>query len=123
MRMWMIPPKLMCNQHLLGEHNEIHKHRHVFEKQWSIDGRMKPVVQIVPAEMERRHEELVIEMAFRGFNHQSPYELPDLSYLPSEYLNAKVDLRFSVVDLKDRCKECKERMEKYEKEEEMCLVW
>ncbi len=25
MRTWMVPPQIMCRQHLLGEHNEIHK--------------------------------------------------------------------------------------------------
>jgi hypothetical protein len=24
MRMWMVPPKVMCRKHLLGEHVEIH---------------------------------------------------------------------------------------------------
>lgn len=24
MRMWMVPPELMCRQHLLGEHVELH---------------------------------------------------------------------------------------------------
>lgn len=24
MRMWMLPPQLLCRQHLLGEHKELH---------------------------------------------------------------------------------------------------
>ena len=52
MRLWMIDPKLLCTQHLLGEHLEIHKHRHVFIKHYSITGRIYPIVQIEPASME-----------------------------------------------------------------------
>lgn len=32
MRMWMIDPKLLCRKHLLGEHNEIHKHLPSFRR-------------------------------------------------------------------------------------------
>jgi len=40
MRMWMVEPKLLCKKHLLGEHNEIHKHRHNFVKKHSVKGRI-----------------------------------------------------------------------------------
>jgi len=46
MRMWMIDPSLLCRKHLLGEHNEIHKHRHNFEKHHSVTGRIYPIVLI-----------------------------------------------------------------------------
>jgi hypothetical protein len=62
----MINPSLLCNKHLIGEHGEIHKHRHVFEKQYSVSGRISPVVQIQPQDMEKRHNELAKEMSIRG---------------------------------------------------------
>ena len=106
MRMWMVDPRLLCRKHLLGEHGEIHKHRHNFVKHHSISKRVSPVVQIEPSSMEKRHDELAAEMLRRGFNHQSPFEQPDISYLPNVEQNARVDLSISYNDLVDRCPEC-----------------
>lgn len=103
MRMWMIPPSRMCNKHLLGEHGEIHKHRHNFEKKHKMGGRLAPTVQIVPHRMEERHDELVKEMEKRGMNHKSPFAQPDTSYLP----RVEADLIYNVEDLATRCPECK----------------
>lgn len=111
MRMWMLNPKLLCNKHLLGEHGEIHKHRQSFEKHYSIAGRIFPVVHIEPWAMERRHNELAAEMLERGMQHQSPYTLPDLSYLPFEHRTAVVDIEVSKYELSARCLECKARIE------------
>lgn len=108
--MWGINPKLLCDKHLIGEHGEIHKHRHNFVKKHSIAKRISPVVQIEPQNMETRHNQLVIEMLARGFNHNSPYELPDLSYLPINERNAKIDVQNSISDLSNRCPECHKRL-------------
>jgi predicted Ser/Thr protein kinase len=110
MRMWMLNPKLLCRNHLLGEHNEIHKHKHVFEKHYSIFGRIHPAVLIEPDNMKKRHDDLVLEMLERGYNHQSPYEQPPLSYLPDDQRCAKVDMEYNLKDLYDRCPECRSRM-------------
>jgi hypothetical protein len=110
MRMWGINPKLLCRQHLLGEHNEIHKHRHNFVKHHSIAKRISPVVQIEPENMKKRHDEIVAEMIDRGYNHNSPYEQPDLSYLKSEEKYAKISLDVSITDLRNRCPECTKRI-------------
>jgi len=108
--MWGINPKLLCRNHLLGEHNEIHKHRHNFVKKHSIAKRISPVVQIEPENMKARHDALVEEMIARGYNHNSPYEQPDLSHLKSEERFAKINLSISVGDLKARCSECSSRI-------------
>lgn len=107
MRMWMIDPKLLCNKHLMGEHFEIHKHRHNFVKGHSVKGRLNPIVQIEPISMEERHNSLVLEIKDRGMNHKSPYEQPDLSSYGKEVLNAKVDQRESIKDLCKRCEKCR----------------
>jgi hypothetical protein len=107
MRMWMIDPRLLCDQHLLGEHGEIHKHKHNFVKRHNVVGRIVPVVQIEPAKMQERHDELAEEMLRRGMNHQSPYEQPDVSYLPEWIQEAKVDTSISKSDLVSRCTICK----------------
>ena len=102
MRMWQIPPEFMCQKHILGEHYELHKHLHNFQKKHSITGRIKPVVQIEPSSMETRHNELA-----NYINHNSPYTQPDISYLPIDEQKAKVDLNISYKDLSDRCPECR----------------
>ena len=111
MRMWMLPPEYLCRKHLLGESNEIHKHKHNFEKHHSIKGRIFPIVLIEPENMKSRHDELAQEMIRRGYNHNSPYEQPDLSYLPDDQRYAKVDLEYNLNDLCERCPECRERIE------------
>ena len=104
MRMWMVDPKILCKNHLLGEHGELHKHRHCFEKQYKMAGRMG---HIEPESMESRHDELVVEMKRRGYNHNSPFEQPDVSYLP-EML---VDPDDALEDLLNRCEHCRKRYE------------
>ena len=110
MRMFMLNPKLLCRNHLLGEHSELHKHRHIFEKHHSIAGRISPIVLIEPESMKSRHDELAIEMLARGYNHQSPYEQPDLSHLSDDQRYAKVDLEYNLKDLYNRCSECKNKI-------------
>lgn len=111
--MWMVDPKLLCNKHLIGEHGEIHKHRHVFVKGQSIDGRINPVVQIEPKSMQKRHDELTKEMENRfGKSYNSPYIQPDISYLPHNYQTIEVDTKQSINDLLDRCECCRERINK-----------
>jgi hypothetical protein len=105
--MWMIDPKLLCRKHLLGEHAEIHKHRHNFVKKHRISGRITPVVLIEPENMQSRHDEIAEEMLRRCYNHKSPYEQPDLSHLSDNERYARVDLEYNVEDLKKICLECK----------------
>lgn len=115
MRMWMIEPKFLCKKHLLGEHGEIHKFKHTFVKQYSIKGRITPIVQIEPLNMKKRHDELVLEFERRGYNHKSPYEMPDISYLTIDEQNVKVDLEYNLKDLIKRCTDCKERYNNFKK--------
>ena len=77
--MWMCDPKTLCRNHLLGEHFELHKFRHIFVKQQDVSTRMKRG-QIFPKHMKQRHDELVKEMEYRGYKHNSPYIMPDVSY-------------------------------------------
>ena len=108
MRMWMIDPNLMCQKHRLGEHGEIHKHRHNFLKHHSIAGRISPVVQIEPESMSYRHDELAKTLK----NHKSPYELPSLGHLPIEQRTAKVNQDESIIELCKRCPDCRALIEK-----------
>lgn len=105
MRMWMIDPKKLCRKHLLGEHGEIHKHRHNFVKGHKIGGRKG---QIEPMSMQERHDELAKEMLMRGYNHKSPYTQPNLSHYDLD--GFIVDREESEKDLSSRCSDCRERI-------------
>lgn len=113
MRMWMINPMLLCKKHLLGEHGELHKHWHCFVKQHDMSGRFSPVVQIEPLSMLRRHDELAKEMLRRNYKHNSPYIMPDVSYL-EQFLHLKIDLGYNVQDLHARCEECRRRYDDFQ---------
>lgn len=100
--------RFLCDQHLLGAHFELHKHRHSFVKKYSITGRIFPEVQIEPSRMKKYHNELVKEMVRRGMRHHSPYRLPDLQYLPKKERTAKIELAISLRKLKS-CTNCLNR--------------
>jgi len=97
----MIKPKQMCNQHLLGEHFEIHKAvgnlRH--SGKWTKSLTEKGFLE--PQNFLARHNELVEEMLARSFNHNSP-----LKYARIRTLFGKVDVQLSINDLKKRCAKC-----------------
>lgn len=107
MRMWMVNPKLLCRKHLLGEHGEIHKFRHSFVKQHKMGKRVE-LGQIDHTNMESRHDELRDEMLSRGYNHNSDYVQPDISYIK---LVPKIDINLNLSDLSERCEDCKRRIE------------
>ena len=74
MRVWDLPPRLLCRQHLLGEHRELHAiwavltqgkrgySHHPETLRWK--GKLKALYQ--------RHENQVAELARRGYRHLSP---------------------------------------------------
>ena len=73
MRIWDLPPNVLCRNHLLGEHRELHAlwniltqnktgyRNHPETKRWI--GKQKALYQ--------RHVALVVEMGKRKYNHQS----------------------------------------------------
>jgi len=98
----MIEPCLLCRQHLLGEHFEIHKAvgnlKH--SKTWANSLASKGFLE--PQNFIKRHKAIITEMKRRGFNHQSPLEVRGIK-LPK----GKVDTKKSVNDLRKRCKKCR----------------
>ena len=76
MRIWDLEPGILCRNHLLGEHLELHciwtvitqgkkgYSRHPETLRWV--GRLKALYL--------RHEKLVAEMESRGYNHISPLD-------------------------------------------------
>jgi len=102
MRMWNIDPRKMCNQHLLGEHFEIHKMignlRH--SRTWAESLTKKGFLE--PQNALTRHNKLVREMLKRKIKHKSPLNVKKVD-LPQ----GKVDVKKSKKDLIKRCKNCR----------------
>jgi hypothetical protein len=76
MRIWDVPPQILCRQHLLGEHRELHAlwtilsedrqayRRHPETIRW--EGKL--------AALYNRHAAIVEEMTRRGYGHHSPLD-------------------------------------------------
>lgn len=73
MRVWDVPPKILCRNHLLGEHRELHAI-------WTILTQGKTGYSHHPETLRwigklralyLRHDLLVVEMIRRGYNHHS----------------------------------------------------
>ena len=77
MRIWDVSPSMLCRQHLLGEHRELHAlwvvltqgkkgySRHPETLRWK--GKLNALYL--------RHEALLAEMTNRGYRHLSPLDL------------------------------------------------
>ena len=104
MRMWLVNPKIMCRNHLLGEHLELHMLASCLKNRKNIRGYIERDL-VDPSLLVKRHEELVEEMKRRGYSHSSSInELPEL--IAKGHINNHVNL----VELARRCHKCRENM-------------
>ncbi|MCJ7479288.1 MAG: pyrimidine dimer DNA glycosylase/endonuclease V [Candidatus Nanohaloarchaeota archaeon QJJ-7] len=105
-RMWLVDPEFLCDQHLLGEHKEMHQEVGQIEagNLETVKGHVREA-QVDTSLLEQRHGELVEEMENRGFNHKSPLDYEDELELGS------IDTEANLEDLKQRCEDCRERIE------------
>jgi hypothetical protein len=77
MRIWDLEPKVLCRQHLVAEHGELHSF-------WSILVNKKKGFSKHPETLRwrgklkapyLRHEKLVKELEERGYSHRSPLDI------------------------------------------------
>ena len=99
-RMWNVSPDVMCRQHLLGEHVEMHMVVGSINRGKSITGYTSNGL-LDTRHIQHRHDSLVTEMSLRGYNHQSPLDYTDSLY------DGSVDKQSNLVVLADRCTACK----------------
>jgi len=111
-RMWLVEPELMCREHLLGEHNEIHKllggilyHPYglaILKGQVEDDN-------VDVARARARHDELVVEMKRRGYNHDDAagWITSGVSHL---FKRREVSVSRNLEELADRCEKCRSRI-------------
>lgn len=78
MRVWDVDTKILCRQHLLGEHRELHGLWNILTKHGGVGGYARHPETLRWVGRGRalylRHEALVTEMLRRGYNHRSPID-------------------------------------------------
>lgn len=124
MRIWLVNPEFMCRQHLLGEHNEIHKLIGAMKKFKNLDGYFeKGLLELNYLSVSFRHNDLAVEMINRGYKHNSP--LNDYNgirrkyaenYKGDIYMYNRIDKEKNQKELFERCKNCKQRYKNFNKE-------
>lgn len=106
-RMWGIDPGLLCRNHLLGEHSEMHQEAGTIENHPHGEAVVKGHAekeQVDTSLIKERHDELVDEMERRGMNHDSPLDYRDSLGLGS------IDIEKNLEELAGRCEDCRERI-------------
>ncbi len=104
MRMWGVNPGYLCNQHLLGEHVEMHMFAGTIARGRSIAGYLAKGL-VNPCRIKTRHDLLAAELKKRGMNHHSPLEMECRS-LSEVTLNLDLNTR----ELRRRCPVCRTRL-------------
>jgi hypothetical protein len=76
MRIWDIEPRYLCQQHLLGEHRELHAIWSVITQNRTGYSHHPETLRWVDAlaALYERHEAEVAEMTTRGYHHHSPLD-------------------------------------------------
>ena len=100
--MWMVDPRILCTQHLLGEHVETH----MFVGHLLAGRKLgKYAALCETSALSSRHDALVVELLARGYKHNSP--LPEV---PKDRLGeGSIDRAKSLLDLTTRCALCAAR--------------
>lgn len=112
MRMWMVDPKKMCLQHLLGEHVECHMFVGTINKGTKVDGYISnDLLQI--QSLRERHDRIAEELKKRNFethgiikNHRTLLKDFNVNYCK----HIKIDKDRNEKELRRRCEECRRRM-------------
>lgn len=100
MRMWNVSPRILCRQHLLGEHYELHKLVGSIRRGYSITGYVKKGL-VNTRLIKKRHDALATEMRRRNMNHTSPLRYTDKLKM------GRVNVSASLRELAKRCPECR----------------
>lgn len=109
-RQWNVSPELLCDDHLRGEYNEMHKllggvRNHPHGLAILAGQQLEDNVDL--STISDRYDEIAAEMKRRGFKHDAI-----LTYFP--IINAGFETQISeqrnLEDLYDRCDSCRRRI-------------
>lgn len=98
--MWLVNPRKLCRQHLLGEHKELHQLVGSLLKNRSVLGHIEKG-QVEIHKIKSRHKELVKEMLRRGYNHNSKLKKF------KTFKAGKINIAENYAELERRCKNCR----------------
>jgi len=108
----MVDPRILCRQHLCGEHYEIHALMGCLRRGHSVDGYLVNNL-LEPSSLFARHEALKEEMLSRGYNHQSHLDSDEcercIKYLSPLRKIKTIHVGMALADLLNRCQECQAR--------------
>lgn len=102
----MVDPRIMCRQHLLGEHAEIHMFIGTINHGNSIKGYLEKGLLEIHS-LYNRHDDLVKEMKSRNYRHDSAIDKKWKQARNSGSVNKDKNLK----QLINRCSRCRERYE------------
>ncbi len=108
MRMWMTDPRIMCRQHLLGEHVETHMFVGTLNRGKSMDGYVENDLLEV-ASLRTRHDTLAKEMKRRGLKHKSPLPKYVCQQMTKAQQAHRITKERSHAELVRRCPLCRKR--------------
>lgn len=103
MRMWNVPTEIMCRNHLLGEHLEMHMFVGAIKRKMNIQGFIENNL-VDTSLLKKRHTQLIKEFKARGYNHKSkllPFSIRKMG---------KVHIEDNIKELARRCKECRKKI-------------
>ena len=108
-RMWGVDPKIMCHNHLLGEHREMHQVKGTVEKHDHGEAILEGLADanaINTLLIKQRHDDLVEEMERRDWDgHSTPMEDVENKFDGIGELDVEKNLEL----LLERCEDCRER--------------
>ena len=103
----MVDPRIMCRQHLLGEHAEIHMFIGTIDRGNSVKGYLdKGLLEI--HSLYERHNALVKEMKRRNYRH---YSETGEKWKHAGILGS-IDKEKNLEQLISRCSRCRKRYER-----------
>jgi len=104
-RQWLVEPREMCKQHLLGEHLEAHIFLSKMQKGYKLDGFRKGSMFFGASYVQYRHD-LIAEVLNQP--HKTPLLLQDLKVEKYPYIApTSKDFEKSSNDLYGRCERCR----------------
>jgi hypothetical protein len=104
--MWGIDPKKLCNQHLLGEHVEMHMFAGCIKKGISLKGYYDNKL-VCTNLIKKRHDDLAKEMISRGMKHKSP--ITEIDFF-NNFQYGEIDIKANTHELMNRCPNCRDRI-------------
>lgn len=93
MRVWDLPPAVLCRQHLLGEHRELHAIHSILRNGKKGYLRHPETLRWVGKldALRRRHEALVLEMLRRGWQHHTSLPVVGDSTVQESYVHTIIE--------------------------------